>query len=115
MGVMAGDDGGDGGARHSDGHDVDGSGSERSGDAWRRPQRRTESPPLSIGTVRSGGPPPAPQTLGGSQPGTAWSWIDPRTPCAGARWAVAAHQPPPNAAGGRRETTEAAAHPPPLL
>jgi len=91
---MAGDDGDDGGARHSDGRDVYGSGSERSGDAWRRPRRRTESPPHSIGVVRSSGPPPAPQTLGGSQPGTAWSWIDPRTPCAGAQRAVADHQPP---------------------
>jgi len=54
---MAGHDGSDGGARHSDGRDVDGSGSGRSGDAWRRPKRRTESPPHSIGIVRSGGPP----------------------------------------------------------
>jgi len=80
--VKAGDDGGYGGARHSDGRDVDGSGSGRSGDARRRPKRRTESPPHSIAIVRSGGPPPAPQTLAGSQPGTAWSGIDSRTPCA---------------------------------
>jgi len=76
--VAGGDEAGNGRTRHNDGRDVD----ESSACTVRQRGPRSDgpSPPLSKGTVRSGGPPPATKTLCGSQRGTAWSKIDRGTP-----------------------------------